>query len=305
MNWQGINLNSDSTKQFPTEHRESSDYYFTGGKWSDWDRVNLEQITALVNYGYNQRLWVCVPTAYSDKAISRFCEEVLNRCDNPIFEYSNEVWNNQFKQHAYAQVNARPKTEYEGWFNVAHFVAQKTKLIKSVVGSRGDVVVASQFYNRDYTKAIVKFVSDSDIDALAVAPYIGRNMSAIGKATPMQLGNEIGDTVAPLVRECASLAHGANMQLWGYEGGLHIEVKGKVNRDQRVRDLGEFNRSQDAADVTLKLWDTWIENGGGLFCPYSLTSGYGAKCFGHCEVVGNQIEVRPKYNAIVEAVSKL
>ena len=326
MNWQQINRLPHHArpviKQWSDMLSADSDWDYKGGPWDSFRGVPLDIILDYANE-MEVRPWLNIHHAATDEMIRTMVNHIIDRSDRrPILEYSNEIWNGMFVQRGYAsEMGLALGLADKEWEAPLVYQAQRTKVIKDVAGDRADVVIGTQFFN-PYLADLLLQETDGYVDALAVAPYLGRNQRAVDVLTGdiktqdellTELLAEVENEIAPLIAQYAEKAADYGAHLYAYEGGLHHTAR-NTGPDQFLAEreaLAEFNRSSDAHLVTTALWQAWQRNGGGIACPYSLCTVYENKhnghlestYFGHTELYGNEIRVWEKYLATLEVLA--
>jgi len=176
----------------------------TVSKWSDRPTlrhatfskrgVALEWMIELCNR-QQAAPWFCMPHMADDEYVRNFARMVKDRLDPKLkiyIEYSNEVWNGQFKQCQYAgeqgvKLGLGPKDKpwEAGWHYTAVRSTEIFKIWEDVFGGPGRFVrvLPSQSGNTGVSEGVLSFRDAAkSADALAVAPYmpysIGRGKTA-------------------------------------------------------------------------------------------------------------------------------
>ena len=333
MNWQQINRHSADERLLICECEDlpshEQDWEYRGGAWSEFCGVPIERMVRLANL-VDAQPWVCVPIAASDALIAHIVEHTVEYANRkPIIEFANEIWNQAFWQHQLAAESGMRLGLAEDAVGAAlAWQAQRTRVIREVAGDSAEVVIAAQFFNPTVANTLLNYAG-AHVDALAVAPYIGRNQSSLHKGIPRDLADihqeirdEIDTDVAQLVQRYHEFCEQHEVKLYAYEGGLHQVARNWDHVKQTTLSKGDFaqskqtflnyNRSLFAADNISHLWQVWCKNGGSTFCPYSLATAYKNvwngdtqnQFFGHCEIVGKQIRILPKYRAVRDVVMR-
>ncbi len=332
MNWQQINRNSPTERPLVRDWAdlpsENEKWDYTGGDWSAFRGVPLSRIIRIANLT-NAQPWICIPIAASNKLIAEMVAFCIERSTHrPIFEFANEIWNRTFWQHTYASekglaqgLSTDPITAGLLW------QVQRTKLIRAAAGNSAEVVIAAQFFNPSVAETLIKHIGNQ-VDALAVAPYLGRNQASLhnGQARPLaeihaEISQEINGSVQSLIGRYRQLSHRYGVDLYAYEGGLHQVARNWDNATSSRLKATHFslakntflnyNRSPFAGDNINHLWRVWQSNGGSTFCPYSLATTFvniwnddmQNQFFGHSEVLGTQIQLLPKYRAALASIN--
>lgn len=291
MNWNMVNHKRGDTRQMPVMSADmpshASAWGYRGGAWGAWRGVPVSVCVDVAN-ACKARAWICLPHTLGHDAVIEIVREVTQRADQrPIFEWSNERWNDQFLQRSDDQSPIK---------RLAEAIDQ--------AGGGADVVVGGQFFYEERTEAILKEVA-GHVTALAVAPYIGRHIDEVHSDDDYKriIEDEIVYDVAWRVGNYKAMADHYGVRLWAYEGGLHTVARSADLQSSLMR----FNRSYQAGDVIRSLWDVWTENDGGIFCPYSLSTIYDNQrdFFGHVEIgKDGSMTILPKYEAVVSSAEK-
>ncbi len=329
MNWQQINRLPNDIRPIIREWDDlptvDEDWEYRGGPWGAFRGVPLVEMVRFANR-INARPWLHIPIEASDDLIERMIAFVIEGSNQkPIFEFANEIWNGTFKQFQYAVDGGKRQKLADNDFQAAlRWQGKRTRVIAKAAHESADIVVASQFFNQWVAEQLLEQVDDV-VTALAVAPYLGRNQRGLQmhKGRPAardmlaihnELIAEIYEDVAPRIADYHKLCARHDVKLFAYEGGLHQIARNEGNAEAFATEketLLNFNRSPFAGMVTEKLWQIWQENGGGLFCPYSLATVYENpytnqiqnQFFGHAEILGRQLRVLPKYRGAVRALN--
>lgn len=276
MDWQQTN---GSTARSLADMRKR--YAYAGGAWSPDDRMSLDTCIAVANRNC-KRGWYCIP--HLVEHISEVVDYICERSDvRPILEWSNEVWNAQFSQNAYARQQSQAPSAYRPELDT---LARMTAALYDAAAGRADVVAGLQFWARDVCEQFMPLVAGK-LDAIALAPYVGRTVQG---DFADQVAREIYSDVAPAVAWYSAFA---DVALYAYEGGWH----GHAMSAQVETAMCQYIRSESAAHNTRELWRVWRANGGGLACPYALAASHGRQQWGHVEIVNGSYEILPRYYA--------
>jgi hypothetical protein len=264
------------------------------GAWHGFSGVPIRDCIEFANR-CNARPWVCIPHLATPETIRWMVAEVMVTAEHrPIFEFSNELWNDFF-----AQGKAAPSLGGVGW------QIDQTRLIQKEVSGSADVVLCGQFWRPEAVVAMAEMADDPSV-LIGVAPYLGGQLRSADCPTVEQIGTALRGQLASARTVIETLVSTiGRCRLVAYEGGLHLVAR-KDGGSAEKRLFLDYNRSADAGEVTAALWESWIELGGGLACPYSAATIYrnvwtgepGNDFYGHCEVVGETILPLPKYTAV-------
>ncbi|MGB1253455.1 MAG: hypothetical protein ACPG8W_22770 [Candidatus Promineifilaceae bacterium] len=313
MNWQQINLSKwDSrapVREWDDLPQVNSNWRYEVGPWGAWAGVPLAELIRLANK-LSVRPWMCIPNTASDQLIAQMVSFVIEHCDRrPIIEFSNEIWNPIFMQHHHSAESGADMAEKP--FQCAlRWQAQQTRKIAKAAQGSADVVVCGQFFNQWVIEQLLEGCGDV-IDAIGVAPYLGRKQRAIEEVNGewqmrdmQEMADEVSAEVATDItdrfRGFKRLADRHGLRLFAYEGGMHQIARNDHGRTAFEREkaaLLTFNRSIHAGNNTRQLWIAWQENGGEIACPYSLSTVFEQQntFFGHCELHQKEIRMLPKY----------
>lgn len=263
------------------------------GAWANFSGVPIRDCIALANR-CGSRPWLCIPHLASQEMIRWIIGTVLEQAiHRPIFEFSNELWNDFFPQKS--QIAPSGGADYQ---------IERTRFIKEVAGASSDVVLSGQFWRPEFVVELAERIDDPSI-LIGVAPYVGGKIRSADCGTADQIGAALRTQIgaARIVMTTLVSAIG-RCRLVAYEGGLHLVARADGGAGER-RIFRDYNRSADAGEITAALWESWIELGGGIACPYSAATAYGnfwtgeagSDFFGHCEVIRDDIVPLPKYAA--------
>ena len=322
MNWQQTNYFPDGLRpmiegwdDLPKPH---DDWGYQGGPWNQFRGVPLQIITDLANK-LGVRPWICIPHAATEELIREIIAFVVtNAVHRPIFEYSNEVWNDMFFQRRYAiERGSQDRMVRSQGEAVVTWQAQRTDHICNFGTPYSDTVVAGQFFNYAVAESLLKQCCNP-VTALAVAPYSGRKLRA-GTNTleelHIQLVDEVQSEMIPLMQKYRALCDSHQIGLYAYEGGLHLVARNDSTPEAFEAEkklFAMYNRSQMAGELTQLLWEGWQAAGGTVACPYSLSTIYenpwtgqmDNSFFGHCELRDREIIPLPKYEGAKAALAE-
>lgn len=165
------------------------------------------------------------------------------------------------------------------------------KIFKNIIGSkRVFTIMAGQAANVRLNDNLLKYNDNyKNVDALAVAPYFGKNFTN-GEVENLLINdhaaavNNFFNDLLPdimystnkFMKKNASLAARYSVELFAYEGGPHITAyKGSFVNGNKVKTLTEIGKfiqaidrdSRMKASVTYNL-NSWQDVGGGVFMYY-------------------------------------
>jgi hypothetical protein len=246
--------------------------------------------------------WFCMPHLADDDYVRRFAQMVKEKLDPALkiyIEYSNEVWNGQFKQCQYVgeqgvKLGLGPKEKpwEAGWAYTGRRSLEIFAIWEEVFGghSRFVRVIPTQSANSGVTKGILR---DPEVakhaDALAIAPYMGYS---IGRGKTAGLGEQmktwsvdqmLDDFEKTAFAECLrhmqmnkGLADQYGLKLIAYEGGQHMVA---FMRDQATvkavsATMHACNRHPRMGELYTRYYDEWARIGGDLFAVFSSIGAY-------------------------------
>lgn len=268
--------------------------------------------------------WFCMPHQADDDYVQRFAALVKEKLapERRIYvEYSNEVWNGQFKQANYARDKglalALSNNDYQAQLR---FYSQRSvemfRIWEQVFGGRKRLVrvLAAQSAN-PWTSEQVLTWKDAwkQADALAVAPYFGnafgdqKNQDRVLKMSVKELlaelKKEIDTTNKDMIAKQSAMARKVNLQLIAYEGGQHLAgFGGAENNDALTNLFIAANRHPGMFDLYRAHLSNWFQAGGGLFVVFSNVSKpskWGS--WGVLEFQDQSVDQAPKYRAVLDA----
>nr|KAG5705277.1 hypothetical protein BaRGS_010728 [Batillaria attramentaria] len=285
--------------------------------------------------------WICVPHAADDNYIRQLATYVKNklRPDRKVYvEYSNEVWNNLFRQAKYTQEQGHPLYPGHAAFKqgMMYHNQRATEIADmwtQVWGSAKDRVVnvfAWQTGFRDYYRQALDDLGDrkSSFQAMAITGYFGCDQAAGEKhaaelpGMTMEEIQHLCDIDLPNKREQfthymdVAKAHGLKLVM--YEGGPGIMEGGAIRNGAHVQAVTDkaiaFHQDshiqRPVQDVLEAWYDIVTSNGsnaspGGLFNYFSSTgtpSKYGS--WGMAQYTGQDLSQVPKWLGVQTFISQ-
>lgn len=255
--------------------------------------IPVELLCDLANH-LEADAWFCLPHLADDNHVREFARLVkakLNPRLKVYIEYSNEVWNSQFKQHHYAGEQGRKFGLAEKpWEAAWRYTAQRSveifRIWEEVFGGRDRLVrvLPTQAANSYIANQIAGWKdAGKNADVLAIAPYISMNISAEGKGlTAMEVATWNVDRFLDYVetnalpecirwmRENKKVADQFGLKLVAYEAGQHfVGVAGGENNDNLTKLLHRANAHPRMAGIYAKYFAAWEAGGGDLLCHFS------------------------------------
>jgi hypothetical protein len=237
--------------------------------------------------------WFCMPHQADDDYVRNFAVLVKKELAEgllPHLEYSNEVWNSMFKQHAYAaeqgkKLDFAEKTWEAAWRYTAYRSIQIFHIWEKVYGDRKRFVrvLASQAANAQVSKEILAFRDAyKQADVLAIAPYLSFNVGPKSKPSAEEVADWTVDQVLDhlekrslpestrWIRDSKAVAAKFGVKLVAYEGGQHmVRVQGAENNAALTKLLLAVNADPRLATIYGNYLDAWKKEGGDLFCHFS------------------------------------
>lgn len=237
--------------------------------------------------------WFCMPHQADDEYVRNFAKIVREKLDPKLkayVEYSNEIWNGTFGQHAYAgeqgkRLGFSEKPWEATWRYIGYRSAQIFKLWEEAFGGRERLVrvLASQASNSYVSEQIASFRDAyKNADALAIAPYLTMNLAPNGKPSASEVADWSVDQVLDVLeqkslpqsvswmRENKKVADQFGLKLVAYEGGQHmVGVQGGENNEPLTKLLHAANANPRIGAIYRTYFDAWREAGGDLFCYFS------------------------------------
>lgn len=295
--------------------------------------VAFEYMIELANY-LGQDIWVTIPHLADDDFVRRTAALFRDQARNDLtiwVEYSNETWNfhHDFSQTAYmAQRGAELGLHADDFRAGQRYAVLRSIQIWEIFEEEfaGDsdrlvCVLGTQFGWDDITSIRIAAMNDPDInpnrtiaDALAIAPYFGRNYSPSELATNGY--PEVEDIVGDVSRDIMNwtrnrvawhreIADRQGMILVCYEGGQHFVGTAGAEGDNTLTEiLIEANRHPAMYDRYLEYLDMLEEEGVSHFANFSYVaepSRWGS--WGVLEYQDQPIDEAHKYRALVDWIT--
>jgi len=293
---------------------------FGGAAW--------EHVVALANLTQKD-IWINIPHKADDNFITQLAtllQSTLNPNINIYLEYSNEVWNSGFSQHAncatFAQNLGYTGQQWErAWKYTAKRSADVFTIFENVFTNdqRLIKIIPSQAVNSWLTNQIVTFFNDPfynpsqvTADAIAIAPYFGHDV-----ADNIVTNNQVNTITVPQIIQNLQSSLGAaylgmtsnktvantyNLDLICYEGGQHLVATGNnINNTTLTPKLIATNHDPAMQSLYCDYFNFWYDTIGTLFCHFSSHGTYSK--YGSWGVRENFQDVNnPKYLALQNCV---
>lgn len=274
--------------------------------------------------------WFCIPHAADDDFVRRFAEVVrdgLAPGARAWIEYSNEVWNPQFRQHHHAAAEGtRLGLADRPWEAAWRYTALRSSEIFAIFGEvfggndRLVRVLASQAANPHVAGEILGFRgAAAHADVLAIAPYVSLNVAPEGPLAAADVREwpvervldhlervSLPESVG-WVRENAAVARGHGLRLVAYEAGQHcVGVAGAENDDRLTALLVAANRHPRMERIYAAFLAAWEAEGGDLLCHFSSVGPFGKHgSWGLLEYADSTPDDAPKHRAVMAWARRL
>lgn len=325
MDWLRTNNNPATSWDTRTDPRRVHTNSRAGVPW--------EHIVALANQT-GQDVWINVPVAATDdyvQQLARLLKEQLHPAIRIYVEYSNEVWNGQFKQYgtnkalATEEVTARANSPlaYDGSRDPNQWayrrIAKRGKEISDIFRATfGDAAMMSRVRPVFATQVVNPYASELGLNfiaavygppsryfyAMAGAPYfnLGQQQRVDGLNTEQVL-QAMEQSVNDLPRinqfeKNQALASWYGLPWLAYEGGADsfgsgsIDAKMDANLDPRMQGLCQ------------RYLDVWYRAGGQLFMWFNAGAGNWSTPYGAWELTTDlAITDTPKIRCMDEALT--
>lgn len=271
-------------------------------------RVQIEEMVDLCNT-LDADPWFCMPHMADDNYVREFAKLVKGRLESNrkiYLEYSNEVWNSQFKQYHWTRDTAGGGDLHAGW---AKEMAKDFAIWREVFSDKPTRVVrvlAGQAATVYHAKKLAEKLGKGGFDAISCAHYIGYNSKTIPADASVDwfisaLFDNLKNKAAPYWREHGALAAQYGVPLVGYEGGQHVTPDGKdqlwmanyykAQRDPRMYDLYQEAMYQ------------WEKAGGKSWVSFNHCEEIGKwGAWGHLEYQDQPLSSAHKYRAMLDYV---
>lgn len=312
MDWQHTNNSMiASVDDFPTMQDAS---------WTEHG-LPIEMIADFANRT-GKTPWVCVPHLATDDAVHHMATVLSESLDSDavvIVEYSNEVWNGQFKQTGYVQSKGieqklAAKPWEAGWMYTGKRSIEIFKIFEDVFGGTDRLIriLPSQAANPFVSEQVVRAaLADGKADALAIAPYLSLNVTpekldsikSIGVDGIFRLAErEILPETIKNIRGNQIVAKQNGLSLMAYEAGQHfVGIHSSMNDDDLTALLQACNADPRMGKLYVEYLNAWNQNNGTLMCLFSSTgqwSKYGS--WGLTQYMDDDPADSPKLQAVLE-----
>lgn len=285
--------------------------------WTTENGAPIEIMIALANR-LDTHPWFNMPHAADDAYAQNFAQMVAARLDPALrvyVEYSNEVWNPDFAQRAYATAQGAAQVPPIDAMQY-HALRSRTlgEILKGALGSARVVAVLgaqastplTASHGLDYLKSRFGTVG---IDAVAIAPYLPvtprpEQASTYTAMTLDDLFNYVRTSVLPvsvaMMGDYRTMTNGYGVRLISYEGGQHlVGIAGAENNDALTTLFHAFNRDPRIKQLYLDYLAGWKQAGGELFVHFTDVGRYDKwGAWGALEYIAQPRAAAPKFDAI-------
>jgi hypothetical protein len=291
----------------------------TDARWTE-DGVPVEIMLELANR-LGADAWFTVPHLASDDYIAGLAQIVRDGLAPELrvyVEYSNEVWNGQFRQARYAAKQGKAlglsDNEFKGQLLFYAKRSLETFAIwEKVFGGTKRLVrvIASQAANEWVSKTVLEYNKAYEkSDALAIAPYFGGKLGDPARRTEVR-GMTVDAALDLIEREelpritgwmtkNAAVAKAYGLPLIAYEGGQHLVGIRDSAKDDKLNVLFDaLNRAPRMRKIYGAYLRSWKQAGGQLFVHYlncDNPTRYGR--WGALEYLRQPTKSAPKYDAL-------
>ncbi len=259
------------------------------------DGASIETMVDLANRtGANP--WFTIPHQATDEYITNFAKIVKEKLNPNLkvnVEYSNEVWNGQFKQYHWAEEQGKKlggnwmdwysrRTEQIGdiWDNV---FGKDSNRVNTVLGAQA----ANPWIADQLMKKVKAYDPNSTVDTLAIAPYVGLNVDqkkqaeveawtkdsdgGLGKVFNHLRNVELPKTLNEYISKHVDLAKKHDVDIAAYEGGQHLVGREGVENNQAITNLLiNANRDKRMGELYRDYLSGWDKlTGGAEFVNFS------------------------------------
>jgi len=293
--------------------------------------ASLEYIVALSNL-QGSDAWICIPHLADDNYVTQAATFLRDNLDPNLrvyVEYSNETWNPIFFQSVHVQDRGEALSlDFNRWeaghkytslrsaeiwsiFETVYGAASSTRVVK---------VLGTQSGNISVTNSRLAALNDPAInpnfvfaDALAIAPYFGRNyfpadIPPLAAAYPTVDEVVVGESIATIAVEAGRVAAqkaAADLQgisLICYEGGQHFVAIGEAQNDPTLTAvLTDANRDPRMYLRYREYLDMLEAEGVTVFANFALCGQFTKfGSWGVMEAIDQPLDAAVKYSAILD-----
>jgi hypothetical protein len=263
--------------------------------------------------------WFNVPHAADDDYMRKFATAVhkyLSPELTPYIEYTNEAWNANFVHNEHMQkMGIAQKLDQDALMAGYKYYAKRSveffKIWEDVYGGHERFVrLIGGWDTRPDISGIILAYNDTykNVDALAIAPYIGGNLRGFRAAkTVDDIFHLLTDKksyrslprIIEEIKKQAAVAKDFGVSLIAYEGGQGLVDWAAKDYLQHPNPLFfASNRDDRMADLYAKLYKEWRDLGADLFVAFSAPRSCNwSGCWGLKEHIRQKTEDAPKLMA--------
>ncbi|MCA9530109.1 MAG: hypothetical protein KC543_08230 [Myxococcales bacterium] len=272
--------------------------------------------------------WFTMPHRADDDFLRHAAELIHARLEAPArawVEYSNEVWNWQFGQAAYAKAEGEKLGLGDGYDNGPKFYGHRSlqmfRIFEQAFAGTGRLVrvMAGQAANTYILKLeLAQEDAYRHTDVIAIAPYFNLEPPADDKtlsryrsmsldALFRALRDESMPAAAQRVRDHVALGRRYGLPVVAYEAGQHLVGVGAAQEDDELNALFDAaNRDRRMGAMYQRYLDVWREAGGTYLLQYSLCTSYSKYGrWGALEYITQPRVQAPKYQALERFIAKV
>lgn len=290
--------------------------------------VAWEYVAQLANETLKD-IWINIPHEANDAYIDSLAHLLQNTLNTELkvyVEFSNEVWNSGFSQHADCAMMAQ-NLGYTGqqWERAWKFTAKRSadvfKIFESVFTNDARLVkiIPSQAANSWLSNQLVTFFNDPvynpnavAADAIAIGPYFGNEIAdriiSNGNAALVTIPDIIDSLdqsqaeAFQWILDNKTVATNHSLQLIAYEGGQHLVGTGNnINDTILTPKLIAANQDSAMERLYCQYFNFWYQQVGNLFCHFSAVSK--SSKYGSWGVQQNHLDtLNPKYLGLQNCV---
>jgi chitodextrinase len=288
----------------------------TDARWSIGKGVPVEVMVDLANR-LGADPWFTLPHLADNNYMTQYARLVAQtlRTDLKAYvEYSNEVWNSQFAQAAYAANQGRVLSLSVDPFQAQLFYYSRRSVemfdlwSAEMAPARLVRVIASQADNSWVSEQQLDYLNArAKTDALAMAPYFGYKLGTLA-TTPLLTLDALFVTLQTVslpeaiasINSQAAVARLRGVPLISYEGGQHLTGVGGLENNAALNTLFDAaNRDARMGALYKTYLDAWKASGAQLFVHYTNCDGYSKwGRWGSLEYPEHPRASAPKYDAL-------
>lgn len=314
---------TNNSKQVSWADRRIPSYCLQSVTVEEWDGPSggaaYEIMIDLCNLTKNNG-WFCVPHQATDDYVQNLATLLRDQMDPSLkvyIEYSNEVWNNNFKQAGW--VKNQNGGDQEGGYGrraAAIFTIFETVFAQKINSHRPGLVkvLGGWATNPTWTEKAFAATSTNRPNVIAVTNYFGKGIadwiwnekyySTLPEANLDKVLDEVESCFHHGGRERAKFAENAAMAkrlgvyLIAYEGGTHIVPTTAAQKASNpfMEFLFAMNSHQRMGHIYRHMLQAWWEEGGHLPNLFNLSAAWASwGMWGHLEYIEQPLTAAHKY----------